>query len=365
MDSSYKLKDYHFELPEHCIAQEPASKRDSSRLLHLNATSGLQRDLCFEDILTFFHPGDLIVVNDTKVFPARVYGRKKTGGHVELLCLEFPRDIHRIETIHEQENGGLLKSAEAICLVKSSKRPRPGAQIIINRNLEAEVKELLQDGKVLVRFHYTGDIETLLADCGETPLPPYIRRTSPSPDDGNRYQTVYAQETGAVAAPTAGLHFSNELLARIQQKGVRLATITLHVGYGTFAPVRTDDIREHRIHAEHTVISEQTAESINKTRALGGTIWTVGTTTTRALEFAADNNGEVHEFRGECDLYIYPGHRFKVVKNLITNFHLPGSSLLFMVSALAGRENIMQCYQHAISHNYRFYSYGDAMVITL
>ncbi|MFZ5766385.1 MAG: tRNA preQ1(34) S-adenosylmethionine ribosyltransferase-isomerase QueA [Thermodesulfobacteriota bacterium] len=358
--SLYDLDSYHYELPPERIAQHPAPERDCSRLLACRLDSDAITDHLFTDVVDFLSPGDLLVVNNTRVFPARLLGRKESGGRVELLALHYPQ-----EADHRDGLGAAgMSRAEVTGLLRSSKGCRNGQRIIFADDLSAEVIETLGEGKARLLLHYYGDLALLLDRYGRLPLPPYIRREEgEETEDRQRYQTVFAAMTGAVAAPTAGLHFTPELLARLADKGVARASVTLHVGYGTFAPVRVQDIRQHRIHAEYLVVTWETAERINETRRRGGRIWAVGTTTVRALEFAADETGRVHAREGWCDLYIYPGYRFKVVENLITNFHLPGSSLLFMVSALIGREKLLSCYRHALAHKYRFFSYGDAMII--
>ncbi|MDH5299063.1 MAG: tRNA preQ1(34) S-adenosylmethionine ribosyltransferase-isomerase QueA, partial [Desulfobulbaceae bacterium] len=286
----------------------------------------------------------------------------QSGGRVELMLLGYPQapSAATAPAGHASD----WQEVTALGLIKSSKRPRQGGLLIFGPDLEGMVEEILADGKVLVRLRFRGNLAHQLDSHGRMPLPPYIRREeAETAVDRQRYQTVYAKATGAVAAPTAGLHFTPELLDALGNKGVGLASVTLHVGYGTFAPVRVVDIRDHQIHAEYLSVPAATAQRINATRAAGNKVWAVGTTTVRALEFAADEQGEVGEREGLCALYIYPGYRFRVVDRLITNFHLPQSSLLFMVSALAGHERIMRAYRHAIANGYRFYSYGDAMAI--
>ncbi|MDF1577172.1 MAG: tRNA preQ1(34) S-adenosylmethionine ribosyltransferase-isomerase QueA [Desulfurivibrionaceae bacterium] len=351
----FDLEDYNYHLPQESIAQEPAVRRDESRLLILGRNNSLT-DGMFGDIVGLLAPGDLLVVNDTKVFPARLIGSKETGGKVELFLLNYP-----LVRGNGTEQGG---RAEVVCLLKSSKRPVPGSRLLFGAELDGEVLEYLESGKVKVALRFRGELEPLLNKYGQVPLPPYIRREESGDDaDRERYQTVYARETGAVAAPTAGLHFTPELLAAIKARGVLIASITLHVGYGTFSPVRVKDIRDHEIHREYVRIAAETVKLVNNTGKAGGRIWAVGTTTARALEDAADEQGLLGEKEDWCDLYIYPGYRFKVVDNLITNFHLPGSSLLFLVSAMAGYHEVMAAYRHAVDHGYRFYSYGDAMAI--
>jgi S-adenosylmethionine:tRNA ribosyltransferase-isomerase len=365
IDFEYSVDAYHYDLPPELIAQQPAEKRDDSRLLALNCQQDTVEDLRFPDIVEFLGPDDLLVVNDTKVFPARIIGKKETGGRIELFLLEYPHvDPNRVHRTDNSAGKSATTSLTVTALLKSSKRPKPGTRIICGANLEGIVRELLPDGKARVTLIFQGDIDETLAACGKVPLPPYIRRPdSDLPRDRERYQTIYANRTGAVAAPTAGLHFSEALLKKISTSGVKTAAVTLHVGYGTFAPVRVTDIRQHILHEEFTVIPQETADLVNKTRRKGGKIWAVGTTTVRTLEFGADDNGHLQAREGWCNTYIYPGYRFRIINNLITNFHLPGSSLLFLVAALVGRKKLMKCYRHAIDRNYRFYSYGDAMVI--
>lgn len=363
MQQDFTLAAYDYHLPPGHIAQRPADRREESRLFVLNRTTGAREHRHFSDLVDLLKPGDLLVINDTRVFPARLLGRKDTGGKAEVFLLSYPQ-----EQPHPPLSPALpfLASATATALIKSSKRPCPGSSIIINQELFCTILTDLGDGQATIALHYAQNRElaALLAACGQIPLPPYIARTTGSTEeDTRRYQTVYANRPGAVAAPTAGLHFSQDLFDKIRKKGVRVARITLHVGYGTFAPVRAEAILEHSIHREYLHISEKNAELINTVRQQGGTIWAVGTTTVRALEFAAREDGQVTATEDWCDLYIVPGHRFRIIDNLITNFHLPRSSLLFLVSALCGRERLLDCYREAIAHNYRFFSYGDAMVI--
>ena len=361
MDRQFQLSAYDYHLPEENIAQHPADRRDQSRLLVLDCAADTMAHQRFAAISELLRPGDLLVVNNTRVFPARLFGSKESGGKVELLFLHYPHT-------REPAAGSDLHTAEALALVKSSKRPRPGSRLLLGPDLQALVLELFADGKVRLELQYRldagQDLAGLLARLGQMPLPPYIRRPrGESSEDRERYQTRYAVRTGSVAAPTAGLHFSDELLATLPGLGVSMASVTLHVGYGTFAPVRADNILEHRIHAEFIDIPAETARAVNQAREEGRRIWAVGTTTARTLEFCADVAGRLSPFQGPCDLYIVPGYRFRVVDNLITNFHLPQSSLLFLVSALAGRERILAAYAQAVALGYRFYSYGDAMAI--
>lgn len=360
----YDISGYHYDLPEDRIAQKPADRRDASRLLVVDCRKNGLEDRNFVDLLDLISPGDLMVVNDTKVFPARLLGRKESGGRAELFILEYPRQTDSDQVVLEQTGEAGYFETPVLGLVKSSKRPKPGAEIIFGPCLKARIEEILSDAKVRVTLLHAGDLAECLARYGQVPLPPYIRRESGEESwDRERYQTVYARQAGAVAAPTAGLHFTESMLAAFRDKGVTIANITLHVGYGTFAPVRVNDIREHRIHQEFVEIQEETVKKINATKEAGNRIWAVGTTTVRALEWAATESGQVRPVSGWCELYIFPGFDFRIVDNLITNFHLPASSLLFMVSALAGRERIMAAYEYALSHGYRFYSYGDAMCI--
>lgn len=358
MQQDFSLKAYNYALPTENIAQHPADAREDSRLLILNRNNDQQRHANFHEIVELFAPGDLLVVNNTKVFPARLYGKKESGGKVEVFLLAYP-----VEKTSENE---MEKRAEVTCLIKSSKRPKPGSFLNLGPALTAQVLEILADGMVQIELRYlsTQDLSTILDNYGQVPLPPYInRKEGTTQEDQERYQTVYAKTPGAVAAPTAGLHFSEKLLQAIHEIGVESTQITLHVGHGTFAPVRCEDIREHQIHEEFISITEESAKKINSVRKNGGKIWAVGTTTVRTLEFMTDDTGMVRAGNGWCDLYILPGYTFKAVDNLITNFHLPESSLLFLVSALYGRESLMTTYEQAIAKGYRFYSYGDAMVI--
>lgn len=358
--TDFLLASYQFSLPEKNIAQHPLTQRDSSRLLVVDCLSNETRDQHFFNICNYLAAGDLLVVNNTRVFPARLLGNKETGGKAELLILEYP--VPEAYSANKKTDG--WQQVEVVGLIKSAKRPKPEGRLFFSEDLLGTVQALLPDGKVRVVLRYRGDLAILLEKYGQTPLPPYINREEgQSEEDRQRYQTVYAKTSGAVAAPTAGLHFTPELLARIKAQGVKIAQVTLHVGYGTFAPVRVEDIREHEIHAEYLIVSEETAALVNETRTAGGRVWAVGTTSVRALEFAAQDTERVSARSGFCDLYIYPGYHFKVVDNLITNFHLPQSSLLFLVSALAGRVRILAAYRKAVEKGYRFYSYGDAMAL--
>ncbi len=357
MQQEFALQSYNYILPQKNIAQHPADSRENSRLLTLNRFNGNRTHTRFHTLIDLLNPGDLLVVNDTKVFPARLYGKKESGGKVEVFLLSYPVEKAKTST-HKQ--------AEVTTLIKSSKRPKPGSILFLGPDLKAKVLELLESGKVIIKLIYPcdKDLSIILEEYGHVPLPPYINRSEgTTKEDKERYQTVYAQNLGAVAAPTAGLHFSEKLLCDIRDKGVHTTRITLHVGHGTFAPVRCEDIREHNIHQEFISVSVESADKINRTKQAGGKIWAVGTTTVRTIEFMADDEGQVQAGDKWCNLYIMPGYTFKVVDNLITNFHLPESSLLFLVSALCGRETLMETYQEAINRDYLFYSYGDAMVI--
>jgi len=370
MDPEFNFESYQYDLPIDQIAQFPVGVRDKSRLFVINCRNDSMQNMDFTDIINFFEPGDVLVVNDTKVFPARLEGKKDTGGKVELFLLEYPDFIN--SSRREKPSGKAVAPSGYFLtvtgLLKSSKRPKVGSRFFFGPAVEGELVQYLADGKAVVKlsFSVTNDEspEEILLQCGRVPLPPYIQRDEEDhPDDRERYQTLFAKKSGAVAAPTAGLHFSEELLHKLKKRNVQIAPITLHVGYGTFAPVRVKDIRQHKIHEEYVEVDAKTAELINQTRRAGGKVWTVGTTTARTLEFAADKDGRVEAQKGWCGLYIYPGYKFKVVNALITNFHLPGSSLLFLVSALAGRSNILRAYRKAVQRGYRFYSYGDAMLI--
>ncbi len=361
MNEDLQLASYDFELPEDAIAQEPAQQRDQSRLMVLDSRTDTPTHTRFASILNYLRPGDLVIRNDTRVFPARLLGRKETGGRVEMLLLEYPNT-------DQERPGERWQTARVQALIKSSKRPKAGSTLHFHDDIRATVTRLRKDGKVDVELRYRpGDnkcLDDLLHRCGQIPLPPYIHRPDGStPQDALRYQTCYARTTGSVAAPTAGLHFSRNLLAAMGRKGIETCSVTLHVGYGTFAPVRCQDITEHPLHKEFVEISRQTAELINRAKKEKRRIWAVGTTTVRTLEFAADSKGKVQPTKAPCALYIYPGFKFQVIDNLITNFHLPRSSLLFLVAALTGRKRLLASYREAIARGYRFFSYGDAMAI--
>ncbi|MFO7557452.1 MAG: tRNA preQ1(34) S-adenosylmethionine ribosyltransferase-isomerase QueA [Desulfobacterales bacterium] len=351
----YQLSDYDFTLSEEFIAQEPLRQRDQSRLLVLDRDSGSIAHRSFFEVTGLLSSRDLLVVNNTRVVPGRLVGQKETGGKVELLILDYTGGLERLE-----ENGNF----ECSCLIRASKYLKTGTLLFFTPELKARITGF-GDGIYQARFILEKDFQQTLDRIGNVPLPPYIKRKNNEPpcDDRIAYQTVYAEEKGAIAAPTAGLHFSRELLQKIGSKGIPIVEITLHVGYGTFLPIRAADIREHKMHSERYVISKKAAEAINRKKMEGGRIIAVGTTSVRTLEYAADEAGIVKHGTGNCDLFIYPGYRFRIVDSMITNFHLPKSTLLMLVSAFAGRKNILAAYQEAIRENYRFYSYGDAMFI--
>lgn len=352
----YTLSDYNYQLPMERIAQKPVERRDHSNLLIMDRKTEKLSHHRFSALDNFLNPGDVLVVNDTAVIPGRLAGKKDTGGKVEVLICGFNANC-KPQTIKED----LVYE----CLVKAAKPPKPGSSFYFDEGLTAKVIER-RNGTYFIRFYTEGDFETLLDRIGKVPLPPYIRRSAelePPCDDRAAYQTVYASEKGAVAAPTAGLHFTPELLERLKAKGIAVASITLHVGYGTFLPVRSEDIRSHQMHSEAYSISEQAAHKINSARVAGHRIIAVGTTCVRALEYVSDSGGHVLAGSGCCDLFIYPGYRFKAVDAMITNFHLPSSTLLILVSAFAGRKKVLSAYKEAIKRKYRFYSYGDAMLV--
>lgn len=345
----YSLSAYDYHLPEELIAQKPLAQRDFSRLLMLNRQTGELSHREFSRLPDLLSPMDLLVVNNTEVIPGRLHGRKDTGGKVEVLILDYAGA--------KKGQGEFISN----CLIKASKTSKPGTLLHFSDRLKAEVLDG-QEGIYTLKFLYQGRFQDLLYQIGRVPLPPYIKRTQ---DDNDQlsYQTVYASAKGAVAAPTAGFHFTEKLIKRIKSKGARIVSVTLHIGYGTFLPVRVSDIRDHCMHSERFTIPEVTADAINRAKAEGKRVVAVGTTSVRALEFASDANGKLAQDRGSCDLFIYPGYKFKVVDAMITNFHLPKSTLLMLVSAFAGRESILHAYEEAIKKRYRFYSYGDAMFI--
>ena len=339
-----KTSDYYYELPQELIAQDPLEDRSSSRLMVLDKETGAVSHHVFREITSFLNPGDCLVLNNTKVIPARLMGvREETGGAVEVLLLK-------------RHAGDVWE-----CLVKPGKKARPGTRLVFGEGLlHAQVEDVVEDGNRLIRFFYDGIWEEVLDRLGEMPLPPYITHKL---QDKNRYQTVYAKFEGSAAAPTAGLHFTPELLKEIQDMGVDLAYVTLHVGLGTFRPVKVENVKEHHMHSEYYQVSTEAAEKINRTKKNGGRVICVGTTSCRTVESAADENGQVEAGCGDTDIFIYPGYRFKVLDALITNFHLPESTLVMLVSALAGREHVLAAYEEAVKERYRFFSFGDAMLI--
>lgn len=344
-----QLCDFDFELPEELIAQEPIPQRDSSRLLCLDRCSGTIVSRQFVDIIEAFRPGDVLVVNNTRVIPARLFATKSTGGRVEVLLVRRCAQSCAFE--------------EWICLTRSSKPLKVGTKLNFEAGVTAEVIALEEDALRRLRFDCAGDFLDTVEQIGHLPLPPYIKRPD-APADRTRYQTVFATEKGAVAAPTAALHFTDEILARLAEKGVTICDLTLHVGLGTFLPVRVDDIREHRMHAEYFSVPQATAALINSARQTGRRIVALGTTVTRTLETVAADDGTVQSGQGESEIFIYPGYHFKAVDALITNFHLPKSTLLMLVSAFAGRDFVLEAYRQAVAESYRFFSYGDCMMIT-
>lgn len=339
-----KLTDFYYELPEELIAQDPLEKRSDSRLMVVGRADGSIAHRHFYDILDYVNQGDCLVINDTKVIPARLMGVKEdTGASIEVLLLK-----RREEKVWET-------------LVKPGKKARIGARIRFGDGLlVGEVIDIVEEGNRLIRFEYKGIWEELLDKLGQMPLPPYITHQL---KDRDRYQTVYAKHEGSAAAPTAGLHFTNELLEQLKEKGVEIAHVTLHVGLGTFRPVKVDNILEHHMHSEFYVVEEAEAAKINAAKARGNQIISVGTTSTRTLESVADDNGVVKAGSGWTDIFIYPGYQFKVVDSLITNFHLPESTLLMLVSAFSAREQMLHAYEVAVQEKYRFFSFGDAMLI--
>ena len=339
-----KTSDFDFELPERLIAQTPLERRDGSRLLTLDKTTGQTGHFHFYDLPRFLRPGDCLVLNDSRVLPARLIGHRPTGGACEVLLLVDKGD----------------KCWE--CLVRPGRKLRTGAQVIFgNGELTATVEEELADGKRLVRFAYEGIFLEILEHLGKMPLPPYIKAEL---QDNERYQTVYSKVVGSAAAPTAGLHFTPELLRQVEEMGVKLCYVTLHVGLGTFRPVKAEDIQDHEMHAEFCMVSRETAEIINQTKRQGGRVICVGTTSCRTIESFAAEDGTMTERSGWTNIFIYPGYRFKVLDGLVTNFHLPQSTLIMLVSALAGREHVLAAYREAVEKEYRFFSFGDAMLIT-
>lgn len=339
-----KVSDFYFELPEELIAQHPLEKRDSSRLMVLDKETGEIEHRKFHDILEYLNEGDTLVLNNTRVLPARLIGEKEeTGGKIEFLLLK------RIEGDKWE------------CLAKPGRKAKVGTVFTFGEGkLKAIVREIGEEGNRIIEFKYDGIFEQVLDELGQMPLPPYIHEKL---EDKERYQTVYSKEKGSAAAPTAGLHFTEELLKEIKAKGVNIAYLTLHVGLGTFRPVKVDDVNNHVMHSEYYHLDKENAELINKTKEDGKRVIAVGTTSSRTLETIGDENGRVREQSGWTDIFIYPGYKFKIVDNLITNFHLPESTLIMLVSALAGQDNIMNAYNTAVKEKYRFFSFGDSMFI--
>lgn len=339
-----KTSDFNYELPQELIAQDPLEDRSSSRLLHLDRSTGEISHGTFRDILGYLRAGDCLVINDTKVIPARLFGHKEdTGAVIELLLLK-----RRENDIWET-------------LVKPGKKAKIGTKLVFGDGiLKGEILDVVDEGNRLIQFHYQGIFEEILDQLGEMPLPPYITHKL---QDKNRYQTVYAKHEGSAAAPTAGLHFTPELLAQLRAAGVEIAHVTLHVGLGTFRPVKVEDVSNHHMHSEFYVVEEEQAQLINRAKASGNRVICVGTTSCRTLESATDEDGILRAGRGWTDIFIYPGYRFKMMDGLVTNFHLPESTLLMLVSAFAGKEKVMAAYEEAVEERYRFFSFGDAMII--
>ena len=338
-----KKSDFYFDLPEELIAQTPLKQRDASRLLHLDKETGAIEHRHFYELPDYLRAGDCLVLNDTRVLPARLLGCRQSGGSVELVLLRDLGD-NRWE-----------------CLSKPGRKTKPGTELQFGDGvLTATVEEIVDGGNRIVRFHYKGIFLEILEQLGKMPLPPYIKEEL---QDAERYQTVYSRELGSAAAPTAGLHFTPELLEKIQNMGIKVCYVTLHVGLGTFRPVKEDEIENHAMHAEFCVISHETAETINAVKKAGGRVIAVGTTSCRTLESFAETDGTVKEGSRWTNIFIYPGYCFKCIDALVTNFHLPESTLIMLVSALAGRENVLHAYKTAVEERYRFFSFGDAMIV--
>ena len=339
-----KTSDFYYDLPEELIAQDPLTDRSSSRLMHLDLETGEVEHKIFKDVKQYLKAGDCLVINNTKVIPARLYGKKVgTDAAIEILLLK-----RRENDIWET-------------LVKPGKKCKPGAQISFGDGLlMGEIIDVVEEGNRLIQFHYDGIFEEILDQLGEMPLPPYITHKL---QDKNRYQTVYAKHEGSAAAPTAGLHFTPELLKEIEDMGVKIAHVTLHVGLGTFRPVKVEDVTNHHMHSEFYVVEEDQAKLINDTKAAGGRVISVGTTSCRTLESATTEDGILQTKSGWTDIFIFPGYKFKCIDGLITNFHLPESTLLMLVSALAGKDRVMNAYEEAVKERYRFFSFGDAMIL--
>ncbi len=338
-----RREDFAYELPQDLIAQFPSVQRGDSRLLCLDGRNGTLNDRHFSDLLKLLQPNDLLVFNNTRVIPARLFGEKETGGKIEIM-------VERI-----------LNDHQVLAQIRASKAPRSGSHVLLDNGITLEIISR-QDDMFICEFKKRHKVMQVLQDIGHMPLPPYIQR----PDeeiDTERYQTVYAQQSGAVAAPTAGLHFTDEILQQLVKNSIEIAYVTLHVGAGTFQPVRTKNIEDHKMHSEYLEVSKEVCEKVNRTKEKGGRVIAVGTTSVRCIETAA-SSGILKPYKGETNIFIYPGFKFQIVDALITNFHLPGSTLLMLVCAFAGRERVLNTYQHAIANKYRFYSYGDAMFVT-
>lgn len=344
MTEGMNVKDYDYDLPEELIAQDPLEDRSSSRLMVLDRQTGDVEHRHFTDILEYLHPGDCLVINNTKVIPARLFGVKEdTQAKIEVLLLK-------------RKENDIWET-----LVKPGKKAKPGTKLVFGDGLlTAEVVDVVEEGNRLIQFHYDGIFEEILDQLGQMPLPPYITHQL---KDKNRYQTVYAKYDGSAAAPTAGLHFTKELLQKVKDMGVDIAEVTLHVGLGTFRPVKVENVLDHHMHSEFYMVSQEAADKINRAKESGHRVIAVGTTSTRTLEAAADENGRLHETSGWTEIFIYPGYQFKVIDALITNFHLPQSTLVMLVSALAVREHVLHAYEIAVKERYRFFSFGDAMLI--
>lgn len=339
-----KTHDFYYDLPEELIAQTPLERRDASRLLKLDRVTGAIEHRHFYDLPEYLNAGDCLVLNDSRVLPARLLGKRSTGGSVEIVLL---RD---------------LGDGKWECLTRPGRKTRPGAELTFGEGvLTATVVDAVEDGNKILQFHYEGIFLEILERLGKMPLPPYIKEEL---EDGERYQTVYSRTLGSAAAPTAGLHFTQELLERISAKGVRVCYVTLHVGLGTFRPVKEENIQDHAMHSEFCVVPEETAQIINETKAAGGRVVAVGTTSCRTLESFAEPDGAMRARSGWTNIFIYPGYQFRCIDALVTNFHLPESTLIMLVSALAGRENILHAYEVAVAEKYRFFSFGDAMFIS-
>ena len=338
-----KKSDFYYDLPERLIAQHPLERRDSSRLMVLDKKNGAIEHRVFSDLTEILMPGDSLILNDTRVLPARIYGEKiSTGAVVEFLLLKQ------------------LSASQWECIVKPGKKAREGAAFDFSGIMQGTITQVLETGNRIIDFSFEGNFFELLEKIGSMPIPPYIKEKL---EDNERYQTVYSKHLGSAAAPTAGLHFTKQMLQALEQKGINIGYVTLHVGLGTFRPVKADNIEEHVMHSEHYRVPEETAALINATKAKGGRIIAVGTTSCRTLETAADESGRLQASEGESKIFIYPGYRFKCIDALITNFHLPESTLIMLVSALAGRENVLRAYETAVREEYRFFSFGDAMFI--